>query len=96
MLRVCSSFLSAEVTSLQLRESSHFFEFELERCLPLTKVNLSSEELDSLALELESNLRRMHELGIYHRDIKPDNIMYSRRLKRLVLIDFGLSLHPTK
>lgn len=35
----------------------------------------------------------MHSsLSIYHRDIKPDNIVYSMRLKRLVLIDFGLSV----
>jgi serine/threonine protein kinase len=31
----------------------------------------------------------MHTLGIVHRDIKPDNIMYSRTFKKHVFIDFG-------
>jgi len=31
----------------------------------------------------------MHTLNIVHRDIKPDNIMYSPAFKRHVLIDFG-------
>ena len=33
----------------------------------------------------------MHRLKIVHRDIKPDNLMYSRIHNRLVFIDFGLS-----
>ena len=31
----------------------------------------------------------MHILKIIHRDIKPDNIMYSPTFKKLVFIDFG-------
>ena len=33
----------------------------------------------------------MHTLNIIHYDIKPDNIMFSSRQKRLVIIDFNLS-----
>ena len=31
----------------------------------------------------------MHILKIIHRDIKPDNIMYSPTFRKLVFIDFG-------
>lgn len=38
----------------------------------------------------------MHNMGIFHRDIKPQNILYSQRLKRLVLIDFGMGTLTTE
>lgn len=31
----------------------------------------------------------MHSLKIVHRDIKPDNAMYSQTYKKTVFIDFG-------
>ena len=34
----------------------------------------------------------MHSLQIVHFDIKNDNIMYSKELEKLVMIDYGLSL----
>jgi serine/threonine protein kinase len=33
----------------------------------------------------------MHQLNITHNDIKPANIVYSPKFKKLVFIDFGLS-----
>jgi serine/threonine protein kinase len=33
----------------------------------------------------------MHHLGLIHKDIKPDNIMYSNTMKKCVFIDYGLS-----
>ncbi len=33
----------------------------------------------------------MHNLNITHNDIKPENIVYSSTLQKLVLIDFGMS-----
>lgn len=33
----------------------------------------------------------MHKLNITHNDIKPENIIFSPSLKKLVFIDFGLS-----
>lgn len=33
----------------------------------------------------------MHQLGLIHKDIKPENIMYSPILGKCVFIDFGIS-----
>ena len=33
----------------------------------------------------------MHSFHIVHQDIKPPNIMFSRRYNKTVFIDFGLS-----
>jgi serine/threonine protein kinase len=33
----------------------------------------------------------MHNFNITHNDIKPDNIVYCPKLKKLMLIDFGMS-----
>lgn len=39
--------------------------------------------------ELKRSLKIMHSINVVHRDIKPDNIMYSESLKKHVFIDFG-------
>jgi serine/threonine protein kinase len=33
----------------------------------------------------------MHSLGFLHRDIKPNNIMFSKYYDKFVYIDFGIS-----
>ncbi len=38
----------------------------------------------------------MHSLSILHRDIKPDNIMYSPSYGKYVLIDFGISEYTSE
>lgn len=30
-------------------------------------------------------------MGIYHRDIKPQNFLYNRKKKKGIIIDFGLA-----
>lgn len=40
-----------------------------------------------------SALRYMHERNLLHLDIKPQNIMVSKRDGRIILIDFGLTKH---
>lgn len=41
--------------------------------------------------ELKQSMSLLHKLNITHNDIKPENIIFSPSLNRLVFIDFGLS-----
>ena len=38
-------------------------------------------------------IRKVHALGIVHRDIKPDNILYHPRKLEIKLIDFGIAVN---
>jgi serine/threonine protein kinase len=51
----------------------------------------SEEELRTIVREILSAISYLHKQNICHRDIKPDNILYDRKEKRLKLIDFGIS-----
>lgn len=41
--------------------------------------------------DLLEKMRKLHELKIIHRDIKPDNFLIERKTKQIKIIDFGLS-----
>ena len=49
------------------------------------------EEVKLYIANLLSALEHVHKLGIIHRDVKPENFLYDRRLKKFSLIDFGLA-----
>lgn len=49
---------------------------------------LPSSEIESLSLELLDALQAVHDAGLLHRDLKPDNVFLSSSA-RAVLIDFG-------
>ncbi|KAM6262470.1 cell division cycle 7-related protein kinase isoform 1-T1 [Porphyrio hochstetteri] len=53
--------------------------------------SLSLEEVREYMFNLFKALRRIHHFGIVHRDVKPSNFLYNRRLKEYALVDFGLA-----
>lgn len=59
----------------------------------LRQRHLTVVEFLGLARDVVTGLQRMHELGILHRDLKPDNIIIrgSGHELRATLVEFGLS-----
>ncbi|KAK2895494.1 cell division cycle 7-related protein kinase [Channa argus] len=53
--------------------------------------SLSFEEVRLYIYHLLKALRHIHQFGIIHRDIKPNNFLYNRSSKTYALVDFGLA-----
>ncbi len=51
---------------------------------------LSEEDIIEFIKNIIESLNTMHMKGYYHRDIKPDNILYDGDLKRPIIIDYGI------
>lgn len=59
------------------------------------KKSYSSKEIREILLDLLPVLKFIHERGVIHRDIKPQNIIRRKSDGRLCLIDFGSSKQLT-
>lgn len=59
--------------------------------VPVDKIisNFPSTDLNTFAMQAISGLNYLHSRNMYHRDIKPDNIIWDEANKRLKYIDFG-------
>ncbi|XP_077394206.1 cell division cycle 7-related protein kinase isoform X1 [Festucalex cinctus] len=53
--------------------------------------SLSFEEVRLYIYHLLKALKHIHQFGIIHRDIKPNNFLYNRKAKTFALVDFGLA-----
>jgi serine/threonine protein kinase len=56
-----------------------------------SKVGLSRKQLIKIFTEIAETLLTLHAEGIYHRDVKPENIMFSPFKNKAYLVDFGVS-----
>lgn len=48
-------------------------------------------EIKYYLFELLNAIKIIKNLGIHHRDIKPGNFLYNPKIRKGILIDFGLS-----
>lgn len=53
------------------------------------------DEVAVVTYDVARVLALAHRLGIVHRDVKPEHVLYDRRLGRAVLIDFDLAYETT-
>ncbi|XP_040000437.1 cell division cycle 7-related protein kinase isoform X2 [Xiphias gladius] len=53
--------------------------------------SLTFEEVRLYIYHLLTALSHIHQFGIIHRDIKPNNFLYNRNSKMYALVDFGLA-----
>ena len=61
--------------------------------MKLKEQRISDEEASTILKHLLQALQYIHSVGIVHRDIKPDNILFDsfEDLSTVKLADFGLS-----
>lgn len=52
--------------------------------------DLSENDCKNIAFQLLKIIKKLHKLNIIHGDIKPENIIYNNKNKKITLIDFEL------
>jgi serine/threonine protein kinase len=68
-----------------------FVEGESVRDLLDRRGSLNAEETANVATPVLQALAHAHEIGLIHRDIKPDNVMIEESTGRTLLVDFGIA-----
>lgn len=53
---------------------------------------LSKSQVKKITMDMQSVLREMRQHDIIHRDIKPLNMMFSKKENKMTLIDYGISI----
>lgn len=63
---------------------------DLEKCMRSNEL-MKSEEISEILVQLLKTLSYMHELGVCHRDIRPGNILYNKKSRKIKVIDFDVA-----
>jgi eukaryotic-like serine/threonine-protein kinase len=52
---------------------------------------LPADEVAEIVIQIGDAVQAAHEVGVVHRDLKPDNLMYDPDSRRVKLLDFGIA-----
>jgi serine/threonine-protein kinase len=52
---------------------------------------LPSDEVAEIVSQIGEAVQAAHQVGVVHRDLKPDNLMYDPDTRRVKLLDFGIA-----
>jgi serine/threonine protein kinase len=52
---------------------------------------LPLDEVADIVAQIGEAVQAAHEVGVVHRDLKPDNLMYDPESRRVKLLDFGIA-----
>jgi eukaryotic-like serine/threonine-protein kinase len=52
---------------------------------------LPADEVAEIVTQIGDAVQAAHEVGVVHRDLKPDNLMYDPDSRRVKLLDFGIA-----
>jgi serine/threonine protein kinase len=72
-------------------EDSYYIVTEWFDGIPVTQHSLSEEEWTDIFISIVKGIQYIHENGVIHRDLKPQNILVSDN-KQVKIIDFGISV----
>jgi serine/threonine protein kinase len=65
--------------------------FHMEECHPFWKMFLQNKDIKSVRENIIRCIKILHNLQIVHKDIKPENFVWSTSQKKYVFCDFTLS-----
>lgn len=69
------------------------YDIDLERLFVLHRRKFKLETVITLGLQIIERLEVLHNCGLIHNDLKPQNIMATLKSNSITLIDFGLTLN---
>jgi serine/threonine protein kinase len=89
-----SQYIPKVVTFSEIPEnSSLLMEY---KGTPLNRHKFSFADVESITKQLLEALQFIHGKNIVHGDLKPANIVYDHKTKRVTIIDFGLAFNIRK
>ena len=67
-----------------------YYHTSCDKIFKSNKKYFNIKDLCMLAIQIVQQLHVLHNIGIIHRDIKPDNFVWDKESNKIKLIDFGL------
>lgn len=91
-----SSNISPKFYKSNISDTDNYIIIELIKGKPIYQLKFEdNRQKISFMLKLCAAIKKIHECGIVHCDLKPDNIMLDTN-NEIKIIDFGIALHDNK